>query len=113
MKFLVVDDDALVAKALARMLKPHDVEVMNSGKAAVEAIRNGRYELIFCDLNMPIISGRQLFREACEISQDLADRFVFVTGGTAEPETQEFLAQHRVLYKPFSRKTLRTLIDSL
>ena len=58
-RVLLVDDEPLVAKAMARLLAPdHDVTIVASVDAALEHVRAGSsYEVILCDLAMPRRSG--------------------------------------------------------
>jgi len=115
MRILVIDDDALVGKSLARLLRAHDVEVMAGAANALEPICAGDYDAIFCDLMMPGVSGPELFAMVEARNPGVADRFIFVTGGAYTPELSEFIAggQRRVLNKPFDRDTLQAMLDSI
>ncbi|WP_298773768.1 response regulator [uncultured Shewanella sp.] len=57
---LICDDFALARKQIVRSFPPQwdiDVTYAVNGLEAVEAIRQGKGELVFLDLNMPIMSG--------------------------------------------------------
>lgn len=113
MKILIVDDERLVAKTLSRLLRAHDVTMIHSSRDAVEPICSGQYDLVFCDLMMPELSGRELFEEVVEREPETAECFVFITGGACNAETDEFLARApRVLFKPFDRERLRNILAS-
>lgn len=58
---LIVDDEALARKFIRRMLKDdHDVEVIgecNDGKSAVAMIQNQKPDILFLDVQMPVMNG--------------------------------------------------------
>lgn len=113
MHILIIDDEPFVARSLKRLVGPHQVEIVHSAADALHAIRNAEFDLIFCDLMMPEVSGQQFYVMACEHQPDLEDRFVFITGGVSTRETEEFLSSEeiRVLYKPFDRNALRSMLQ--
>lgn len=110
MRLLVVDDDPRVARALARMLRRHDVHVVGGAREALDALTPGvDYDAILCDLAMPEISGIELHSRLLERDPDLASRFVLVTGGLLD-RVQSALVDERqipVVTKPFEPKALR------
>jgi DNA-binding response OmpR family regulator len=59
MNILIIDDDELILKALAFKLaeKGHDIYVASNGSVAVDIVVDKLFDLIICDLMMPIISG--------------------------------------------------------
>lgn len=78
---LICDDSALARKQMARTLpKEWDVEITyaTNGAEGVEAIRAGKGEIVFLDLNMPVMDGY----EVLEIvqSQDLPALIIVVSG---------------------------------
>ncbi|MCP4447187.1 MAG: response regulator [Myxococcales bacterium] len=69
----------MVAKTLGRLLRPHSVQIIGSSATALEPVCSGDFDLIFCDLMMPEVSGQQLYTMACEKKPELAEHFVFIT----------------------------------
>jgi len=59
---LVVDDEPLVCDAVRLMLSfdGHRVEVVNSGKAALELLAKSEFDLVITDFNMPEMKGDEL-----------------------------------------------------
>ncbi len=112
MDILIIDDEPFVARSLKRLVGAHQVEIVHSASEALELVCNGQFDLIFCDLMMPEVSGQELYIMACEKRPSLEHRFVFITGGVSTQETEEFLLSEgiRVLYKPFDRNSLRALL---
>jgi len=114
MEILIIDDEPLVAKTLGRLLRSHSIRIIASSATALETVCEDGFDLIFCDLMMPDVSGQELYTMACERKPELADQFVFITGGAFSGDSETFLAQStvRVLYKPFDRGALREIMDA-
>jgi signal transduction histidine kinase len=114
---LVVDDDPRVGSALRRVLVPeHDAIVVGSGREALERLGAGeRFDLIFCDLMMPEMTGMDLHAEILRSYPDHAARMVFFTGGAFTPQASRFLEElpNPRLEKPFDAKTVRALVREL
>ena len=101
---LVIDDDPVVTRMLGRVLAGHPVTVTHSGEAALECLRNRTFALILCDLTMPGMSGIVFYRAVKDISEEMAKRVVFMTGGAFTPDAERLVAvsTNRILEKPFS-----------
>lgn len=114
MKILIVDDEPLVAKTLRRLLRKYDTSVSHSAGETVEGICEGAYDLVFCDLMMPDISGRELFETIEARAPEMAERFIFITGGAFTKDSEAFIAKHpnQILYKPFNREELTSLVTA-
>ncbi len=111
---LVVDDDERVARALRRVLQSaHEVEIATSGRIAMERIRAGAsWDVVFCDLMMPEMTGMQLHDEMTRIAPALAERVVFVTGGAFTDAARQFLERvpNARIEKPFAPEEIRALV---
>jgi CheY-like chemotaxis protein len=114
-RVLAVDDEALLLKAYKRMLaESHDVQTALGGEEALRLLeRTDGFEVILCDLQMPDMSGMELFADVQRRFPDLADRFVFVTGGAFSPEAKLFLEEvgPPVIHKPFHIEEVLDLIE--
>jgi len=64
-RVLVVDDEEVVARAIAAQLEPHEVraEISTSGAEALERLRSGGFDAITLDLKMDGMSGVEVLRE--------------------------------------------------
>jgi len=103
-RILVVDDEPLVGRSLKRHLSPHhDVVTVTRGREAIERALAEPYDVILCDLMMPDVSGADVYDEVTAARPELADRFVFMTGGAFTQHGREFLqsVSAAVLSKPF------------
>ena len=78
---LVVEDDEDVRDYAARVLRDEGYAVLeaSSGPAALAMLRDGRrIDLLFTDVVMPMMNGRELAEAARRLSRDL--KVVFTTG---------------------------------
>jgi CheY-like chemotaxis protein len=114
-RILAVDDEALLLKAYRRMLADsHDVVTALGGTEALRTLeRDARYDVILCDLQMPDMSGMDLNAAVRNRYPNLAERFIFVTGGAFSADAKRFLEDPgaSVIHKPFRIDELLALID--
>jgi PAS domain S-box-containing protein len=114
LRLLVIDDDRLVAEALARSLaRDGEIEVVNDAKLALARIAAGkRYDVILCDLMMPIMTGMDFYAEVVRVEPKLARRIVFMTGGAFTTRARGFVESivNTCLEKPLDMSKLRSLI---
>jgi CheY-like chemotaxis protein len=90
MKILVVDDDAMAGEMTGAVLEglEHEVILAEDGMDGIEKLNeNPDIELIISDMNMPMVSGIDLFRELREQGNTLP--FILLTGD----EPKALLAQ--------------------
>ncbi len=113
-RVLVVDDDALVARAIVRVLHgEHEVIAVDSGRAALARLADGsHFDLVICDLMMPELTGMDVYDELQRTSPALLERVIFVTGGAFTDRAREFLhaIPNQWLEKPVDPQTLRALV---
>lgn len=112
-RILVVDDDADVRELIELALdgQGHDIESVDGGPAALKQLAQQAYDLIVCDLQMPDVDGRAIYRV---IARRPAPRpaFLFVTGYADAGPYEEFLGvtQEPVVSKPFDINVLRGVV---
>ncbi len=114
-RILIIDDQASLAQALRRMLaREHEVEVVNEPREAVAILTRGQpeFDIIICDLMMPGLSGDEVYMEVVEKRPQLAQRFIFMTGGAFTARGARFLEEIAapVLHKPFDAAHIRDLV---
>lgn len=116
-RILVVDDEPLVADMLKRTLSDaHDVTVATDAQTALEYVLAGReYDLIFCDLLMPRMSGMDLFEALRDRAPGVERRIVFMTGGAFTERAAQFLATvpNQKMSKPFDLTELERVVTGL
>jgi CheY-like chemotaxis protein len=115
-RILIVDDEALVARAISRHLRDHDVRIARSGREALEIIDSGEYfDLILCDVMMPDLSGMDVYSAVEQRHPDLRKRIVFMTGATFTDRALEFCSAvpNTVLPKPLETTRVLDILDEL
>jgi CheY-like chemotaxis protein len=112
--------DRATREALGRnlILTPaHDVTVATSGSEAETLLLRTEqsFDVIFCDLTMPDLSGEALFERVCTEKPELRRRFVFMTGGLFTTETLDRLGTSGAprVEKPFSRAQAIAVIEQI
>ncbi|MEZ0226807.1 MAG: ATP-binding protein [Alphaproteobacteria bacterium] len=70
---LVAEDNAINSRVISKLLtrKGHHVTVVGNGQEAVKAVKVHPYDLIFMDLNMPVMNGI----EATQTIRALGDKY--------------------------------------
>ena len=107
-RVLVVDDEEVVARTVARWLLREglEVEVAYSSEEALERARDFHCDLLFSDIHMPGASGLDLARAFKE--KDPTVQVVLMTGNTTLQPAIEALRLHAddYLVKPFEPAAL-------
>ncbi|HVM33637.1 MAG TPA: response regulator [bacterium] len=116
-RLLIVDDEPTNLKVFKRMVeKDHQVQTALGGREALKILEKspGDLDLIVTDLNMPDVSGMELYRYVAEKTPRLAERMIFITGGAFTESSKEFLKKvdNPRLEKPFeAQELLRSIHD--
>jgi PAS domain S-box-containing protein len=113
-RVLIVDNEAHIANTMRELLAAeHDVVSVTSGSDAIGALGPGtEFDVIFCDLMMPGVTGIDLYRRVRDARPGMENRIVFMTGGAFTPRAAEFLASvsNRRLEKPFSMSLVERIV---
>ncbi len=114
-RVLVVDDDTALLAAISRMLRrEHEVATASGGRAALAALEApGHWDVVLCDVVMPDLDGVALYEAAVARREELAGRFVMMTGGARSGRLASLLDRAPtlpLLSKPFALDTLRSAI---
>jgi signal transduction histidine kinase len=115
---LVVDDEAMVRRPIARFLGKCGSRVVEAadGHEALASIRVEQPDLVLTDVRMPGMDGVALYREIAARFPALAARVYFLSGDVAALEQlgDDHVASARVLRKPIELGELeRRLSDGL
>lgn len=91
-RILVIDDDDLTAILLRKVLESENclLDVANDGKEALQKLMEQRYALVICDIHMPNMDGKRLFKFVDEHAMESKNMILFITGDTSS-ETRKFL----------------------
>ena len=70
MKVLIIDDEKAIRRALREILEFEEcnVEEAENGKEGLELIQKNEYDLIFCDIKMPIVDGLEVLSNAIKLN---------------------------------------------
>ena len=102
---LVVEDEASVLDLIVTILSQTGwrVDVATGGREGLERVRRQHYDLIVSDIRMPDGDGESFYRAAIQDDPALGQRFIFITGDTANRDAFAFLKDAGVLIleKPF------------
>jgi len=115
-RVLVIDDEIAIGKAIRRILiSDYDVTLESDARVALERLTHEAFDVIFCDLMMPNMSGMEFFDVLSQRSPDQAARIVFLTGGAFSRRSEEFLreSQNVCLPKPFSREAVSSVVRNM
>jgi len=111
--FLVVEDDPALRLFLERLLQQRGkVESANNGREGLEKTNRSFFDVIITDIDMPVVSGLDFFREATLHDEEAKKHFVFCTSNPT-PEVSEvaFINQIPLLQKPFTIEQMFETVD--
>lgn len=95
MRILLIDDEPLLLKSYSRFLRRlggHDVVTASCGTEALERLETeDPFDLVFCDLSMPNVSGVEVHRAIRQFHPELVGRFVFLTGGVKDEASETYV----------------------
>lgn len=113
-RVLLIDDDSAVLGVLLRTLAKHyECTAISSATEALSLLVAGeRFDLILCDLMMPMMSGMAFYTRLERLDPKQAHKLVFLTGGASNPLVQAFLAAipNRSIEKPFKVSQLKAAV---
>ncbi len=111
--FLIVDDSAIVRKVVVKTLGLTNLEVgvvlqAENGRQALDLLNDHWVDLVFLDINMPIMDGMQ-FMDELRANEDLKDTKVVVVSTEGSRERREKLESMKIcsyLRKPVTPESL-------
>ncbi|WP_372521843.1 response regulator transcription factor [Sulfuricaulis sp.] len=108
----VIDDDASVRKALARLLRAsgHEVEAFASGGEFLESSKTGAPDCLVLDVHMPSVSGLDV--QAALLARGIHVPIIFITAYDDNALRDRALEQGAVAYlrKPLTEQMLLAAI---
>jgi two-component system chemotaxis response regulator CheY len=118
MKILVVDDFSTMRRIVRNILKQlgfSNIEDAEDGDVALEKLKQGDYEFVITDWNMPNMTGLDLLKNI-RADDKLKDTKVLLVTAEAEKENVVQAAQAGVndyVVKPFTADVLQQKIDRI
>lgn len=108
-RVLIVEDDAVFRRGLARMFSAEDCEVAQAsdGEQAVKSIRDAAPDLVICDWRLPELDGLGVLAHLRE--NNASTPFILVTAHYSAELINQAKAQgaHEVLEKPVELARLK------
>jgi len=97
-KVLVTEDNIINQKLIKRVLEDHGitVELANNGLEAFEKRRNNDYDLLFMDIQMPVMDGIEATHEILDFEEDEEVPhipIVALTANALKGDRERFLAE--------------------
>jgi DNA-binding NtrC family response regulator len=89
MKVLIIDDENAIRRALREILEFEgcNVEEAENGREGLQLIQNNEFDLIFCDIKMPVVDGLELLANA--VKMNLETPIIMISGhGNIETAVQ-------------------------
>jgi YesN/AraC family two-component response regulator len=110
---LVMEDELSVAKGLEMILNEegYTVALADTGKLAMEAFKQKRFDLLVADLRLPDIDGMEVIKKVKEEKPETEVIVITGYGTTATAVTAMKLGVHDFLPKPFTEDQIKTAID--
>ena len=121
LRVLLVDDQVLVLRATAGMLRELDVVTAGSAAEALTKLADGSYfDVIISDVSMPQMSGAELYVRVRERHPQVAERFLLLSGDSygasllcsAIARRENLPSMPMILDKPVPRDVLLREIDA-
>ena len=116
-RILLIEDDRIVAKSLARLFEQLGFSVMiaSAGDLALKLADANTFDLIISDIRMPGIIGTEVVRQILARPPHQKVPFIFITGYAVEEKIEGALEHGSVLClkKPFEIPQLVSAIQSL
>ena len=118
-RILMLDDSAMMRMVLRKSLsmakvQANEIVEASDGQEALRLLQSGLpFDLMFCDLNMPGMTGDELIAELMKTT-GLAIPPIVIVSAEATPERIERLQSDRiigVLRKPFSPEMIAKLVS--
>jgi two-component system nitrogen regulation response regulator NtrX len=112
MRILVIDDDATFSRYLAEVLTHfgHVAEWVTDGFVGFERCLRGAYDLVICDVRMPLILGTEL---VAELRRDLPELPIVLISAFADDHlaAQAHERGAWLLSKPFDAAVLGEVLE--
>jgi two-component system, cell cycle sensor histidine kinase and response regulator CckA len=115
-RVLVIDDEPAILRAFRRVLFSHEVSIAAAGLEAMQKLgESAPFDVIFCDVMMPEMSGVEVYQRISERFPGQEHRLVFMTGGAFAEPAAHFIEEtsNPKLKKPFTGSSLRALVASM
>ena len=118
LKFLVVDDFSTMRRIVRGLLKEmgcNNADEAEDGAVALGMLKNGKYDFVVSDINMPNMNGFELLK-AIKADEHLKQLPVLMVTAEARKEDIVLAAQSGAagyIVKPFTKATLEEKVQKI
>jgi signal transduction histidine kinase/CheY-like chemotaxis protein len=116
---LVAEDNIINQKLIRRTLEDLglDITIANNGLEAFEKRKNGSFDIIFMDIQMPVLDGIEATQEILDFEEDYGQNhipIVALTANALKGDRERFMAAGMDEYttKPLVRSEIISLLNS-
>jgi len=118
MKFLVVDDFATMRRIVRNLLKESgysNVDEAEDGAAALQMLKDNKYDFVISDINMPNMNGFEMLRQIRALPEL---KLLPVLMVTAEAKKEDIINAAQIgasgyIVKPFTKATLEEKLGKI
>ena len=118
MKFLVVDDFSTMRRIVRGLLKEigyNNAEEAEDGSVALNMLKNGKFDFVVSDINMPVMNGFELLSA---VKADDTLKHLPVLMVTAEARKEDIVRAAKdgaagYIVKPFTKATLEEKVQKI
>ena len=113
---ILMAEDNMVNQKLAGLLFKKlncSVDIVSNGQEAVQAVVHGSYELVFMDIQMPILDGVAASQEIKRTMGESAPAIIALTANAMHGDKEKYLqaGMDHYIAKPISIHDLSNYID--
>jgi two-component system chemotaxis response regulator CheY len=118
LKYLIVDDFSTMRRIVRGLLKEmgcNNAEEAEDGAAALNALKQQKFDFVVCDINMPNMNGFDLLKA---VRADDALKHIPVLMVTAEARKEDIVLAAQTgasgyIVKPFTKATLEEKVQKI
>jgi len=118
LKFLIVDDFSTMRRIVRGLLKEigyNNAEEAEDGSVALNMLKNGKFDFVVSDINMPVMNGFELL---AAIKKDDTLKHLPVLMVTAEARKEDIVRAAQdgaagYIVKPFTKATLEEKVQKI
>ena len=114
MRILIVEDSTAMRQLLSIAVRRRGAEVAEAGDGleALKLLHESPFDLMFVDLNMPILDGMKLIKRVREDEAHAKTKICVVTTESAQASEDQARALGAVFYlrKPVSRRDVERVL---
>ncbi|HKJ41343.1 MAG TPA: response regulator, partial [Sunxiuqinia sp.] len=113
-KILIIDDDTFICEILKKQLtsRGYEVETAFSGKSGMNAMRNGKFDLVLCDFRLPDTDGLELLQKIKAISKNTVVIIITAYADVRQAVKLMKMGADDYITKPLQQEEIISLIKS-